>query len=1167
MKKRKTDLFRFVTLRSPELISSDRKALGFISHPDAGSSVFLNLIDEENLIDSRVLLANAATTFTPFMKVQEIKNLVPEVWDFSLWLAKNKNKIVRSELDAKIPTSLPSSADVLKIWDNLYFDILTNTNPYIRQACLQVIVSLNFIQNYTTYSPGTTTDPEEMAKESEILIRLANGKVIIHKVFSIEKNVDLGTEIDFNFASTRSLMTQHTANLANCWVKLLESIRTEIQEYEKIYVSYKTYIYNEQFSEYEEKTALILEQYLKLNRYEKTSEDQIPSDLIPPFILKYQNPFSEPHPKVKLSFKVHVFIQENSLENASFKEVYGILDSKISQSKVDASKTRRKRAGDILINGVKTKANVTQSHDYAFSFVENRYKEPDSNSEANRYNEDSDRSGVNRNVENSGDYLMFLSIDAGYDNAYILSHKSILTIGTEVYSNENNCVKIGCSNGHLIFVELFNSESLSFGGCQDLLFQSIIELDNGKQIVIYKKGTTNVLSYSGAALTYTESATDVELYGVNRIGIADYRRVEQELCCYIPGEVSHIENILAKEFKEKSTRSLIRTEDSTETTSEREFEELTDTTSTSRYELSTEISEVIQKDRSQNYGFDASVSGKYLGADLATSGYGDFSFAQSSTDSNSEARTYAEDVTRRALERIVQKTTVKRTSKILREFEENNKHGFDNREGTEHVTGVYRWVDKVYKNSIVNYGKRLMYEFMIPEPARWYKEAIIVQAEKEDGATTSGAGAVGVASIVVKPLSLAENGIYSPSDIQRENYQTLAALYGANPDAPMDAFVTIPGNGVNSPGNGDSEHCFTHDHLTIPPNYICKEINGNVEFHYKANVNPRAYIKVGVGGQNWSKDNLSGNQDFILDLPRTGLNLSGNISMNVITKKVTNYSLSIELKCELQNSIFQQWQQDVYDEIKRAYEEKLQAYNDAQTQVEQTNAIDAKENNEGSLSGRNPLFNAGIVQTEIKRLCIEMLAKPFGLEQGVNFYQTIRCDVPELLLNKSLDIYSSYVKFFEQAFDWDLLSKKFYPYYWASRCDWKNLFQAQDSTDYFFQQFLQSGMGRVVVPVKEGFEDAVTFYMETGKVWLGTGLVIDTDDDLYVSIVDEMTTLEGRIEGEEWETIIPSSLTVVQTKSVKLEEGGLPCCEINEDELGTLNPDTNILSGGNVTNP
>jgi hypothetical protein len=32
--------------------------------------------------------------------------------------------------------------------------------------------------------------------------------------------------------------------------------------------------------------------------------------------------------------------------------------------------------------------------------------------------------------------------------------------------------------------------------------------------------------------------------------------------------------------------------------------------------------------------------------------------------------------------------------------------------------GVYRWVDKLMKNQIYNYGKRLMFEFMIPEPAK-----------------------------------------------------------------------------------------------------------------------------------------------------------------------------------------------------------------------------------------------------------------------------------------------------------------------------------------------------------------------------------------------------------------------------------------------------------------
>jgi hypothetical protein len=1138
MKKRKTDLFRFVTLRTPELISTERKALGFINHPDPANSTFLSIIDESDLILSRTLLSNAATAFSPFLKVQKIKDLNQGVWDFSFWLAKTKNNLVRSELDTKIPTSLPTAAEVLTIWDNLFYDLLTNSNPYIRQACLQVIVGLNFIDNYTTYSPGTTTVPEEIAADAESLKRLANGKVIIHKVFSLEKRQSSSTTIDFNVASKRSLKAQHLANLANCRVSLLDSIHAEIRQYEKTYNSAYTAELNNQRKVYDATNNPILDQYLSSNRKGVITEEQIPDDLIAPFIFSFPEPFSDTYSEGKLSNKSMEFIKENSLEDASFKEVYAQLDTRKADTKVEASKTKRKKTGDILINGVLTKPNTSKVHDYAFSFETDKYDEA------------------------PGDYRMYLSIDAGYDDAFIVKHDSLLKIGTQQFTSENECAKIGCSNGHLVFVELFSTSTLTFGGCEELLFQSTIELDNGKQIVIYKKGTSNVLSYNGAALSFVQTSGEVEHYGVNRIGVADYRRVEQELCCYIPGEVSHIENILAKEYKEKSTRSLIRTEDTFESTSEREIEELSDTTSTTRHEMSTEISEVLQKDRSQNFGFDASVSGEFSKFSFDASGYGDFSFAQSSTDSNSQARTYAEDVTRRALERIVQKTTIKRTSKILREFEENNKHGFDNREGTQHVTGVYRWVDKVYKNTIVNYGKRLMYEFMIPEPARWYKEAIIVQAEEEEGTITSGAGAAGAPSIAVKPVSLAENNINSPSDIQRENYQAFAALYGANPEAPMDANVTIPGNGANSPGTGDAEHSYTHDPLIVPPNYICRQISGKVDFHYRAFVQPRAYIKVGIGGQNWSKNNLKDDHNDSLDLTKSGLNLTGNISMSVITKKITNYVLSVELKCELQPSVFQQWQQDVYGEIKRAYEEKLQAFNDAQAQAEQINAIDETEKSEGSSSGRNPLFNGGIVQIEIKRLCIEMLAKPFGFEQGKNFYKTTKCDVPELKLNKSLDIYSSYVKFFEQAFDWELLSKIFYPYYWSDRCDWKTLFQAQDGNDYFFQQFLQSGMGRVVVPVKEGFEDAVTFFMETGKIWLGTGLVIDTDDDLYVSIVDEMTSVEGRIEGEEWETIIPSSLTVVQARSVLLDEGGLPCCETDAEELAALNldEDTTVLT-------
>jgi hypothetical protein len=40
-------------------------------------------------------------------------------------------------------------------------------------------------------------------------------------------------------------------------------------------------------------------------------------------------------------------------------------------------------------------------------------------------------------------------------------------------------------------------------------------------------------------------------------------------------------------------------------------------------------------------------------------------------------------------------------------------------------------------------------------------------------------------------------------------------------------------------------------------------------------------------------------------------------------------------------------------------------------------------------------------------------------------------------------------------------------------------------------------IGRVVVPVREVFEDAVTYFMETGEVWNGIGLTISTGDELY----------------------------------------------------------------------
>jgi hypothetical protein len=294
------------------------------------------------------------------------------------------------------------------------------------------------------------------------------------------------------------------------------------------------------------------------------------------------------------------------------------------------------------------------------------------------------------------------------------------------------------------------------------------------------------------------------------------------------------------------------------------------------------------------------------------------------------------------------------------------------------------------------------------------------------------------------------------------------------------------------------------------------------------------------------------------------LDLTGAIEVTINTRKIKSFNTTLTARCELLNSEYERWKLEVYQTIMKKYEEQLQAYKDAETaaKAEADIAKAEQEQSTDEQTASNSGFNAEIMMTELKRLCIEMITQPFGIDQGKDFYKTGQCDIPSLGLTDELDTYATHVKFFEQAFDWELMSSFFYPYYWAKKCDWKALFQANDGNDHVFRAFLRSGMGRVVVPVREGFEDAVTYFMETGEVWNGIGLAISTDDELYLSIMDETTLIEGAVEGEEWETVVPSTLTIVQARSVLLDEEGLPCCETDEEVLAALSikADTNTLS-------
>lgn len=1179
---KKQDLFRFITTRAPEVISDSRIDLGFIYHPDEANSYFLDdLTGVTDVVAGRAILDGLVGSYTSNVSPQVIKDLDPALWKFSDWLVKNKGNLSRIAVDANAVT-LPSSLIILEIWDDMLYDVLTKKNPNIRETCLQLIIAINFLQKYTTYSALASTDPNILAQEAKDLKRLAEGKVILHQSFTKAKNTAYAPVAYGLTSSYKRHETLHKARISSMCAAKLKAVKGELAVLDKTHKAEFKAAHDNALGAYQSQVKQVVDNYLAANpnavanatinvekviktvdvskvttkelvktltQAETDLEHILPAGLVDNFEFSFSNPLTKSYAQSKISKKALGYVEKNLLEDHSVEMVSKRLQKEINECEKMAFAVFRKRPKEMLVNGIPVKTNGLGLRDFSISFHE-----------------------VVSEVDGSISYSIYFSVDAGQDNAYIRSGSFSVKMGGSTYSTTD--FQMHSNVSETIFGELFTDGSITTLPENALVeFDATFELNNGQEYTIDAEGLTSADSISGSAAPTKSGITNPDLhYGVNTIGVADYRKVEQELCCYVPGEVAHIENIMAREYMEKSTRSLTRMETSTSSETEKEKEEEYESTETTRNEMSTEVASVITEDQSMGFGFSANVNGSYSKAVSFGAGVsGDFSMGKSASDSSSAARTMAEDITRRALERITQKITSKRTSTMLREFEEKNSHGFDNRAGDKHVTGVYRWIDKIYKNRIVNYGKRLIYEFMIPEPARFYKEALIIKAEESPLRIQVNSN--NSDDVLIKPSAPSTYGINNASELTRANFAGVAAEYGVNVTAPPEEFANQSIAFGEAIGTNDKEQSFTYDTLIIPGEYECYRIAGKLDCSYKSKSAEYGFVKCIVAGVSHGVGygKSEGWQRFV-EFDFTAADVEGTVSLVVNCFKTTAYAGSLVAHCKLKTSVFEKWQQEVYRQITQAYEEQMDAYKAAEklAKEEQDQARQLREQMQAASPKdtqmvTNSKFNGQRVNTELKRLCIEMLTKPFGFVMGKDFYQNGTHNIPEIKLGSTLDTYSSYVKFFEQAFDWEIMAQKFYPFYWADRSDWIKLFQTQDGLDYSYQAFLQSGMGRVVVPVREGFEDAVTYFMETGEVWNGSGMVIDTNDKLYLSIVDETTNIEGTVEGQEWETTVPTTLQILQGRSVFLDEEGLPCC-VN-DESSTLLADTNVLNAEPPADP
>ena len=676
--------------------------------------------------------------------------------------------------------------------------------------------------------------------------------------------------------------------------------------------------------------------------------------------------------------------------------------------------------------------------------------------------------------------------------------------------------------------------------------------DVSKLVVVIPERVTEFIAY------WQHGGSKEDLFGVYNLGIQDFRRVDQTLCCYVPGEVSHIENVMAREYKEKSTRNTLRTEDTTELSTESTIENTNDTASTERNEMASEVSKILQKDKAFDVSGSVTVSkdSMIFGSVSANTSTG-YNSSNSSSLSNSEARNYAKEVTERAVERIEQKTAEKRTFKIIKEYEETYKHGYDNRLGDDHVTGVYRWVDKIYKNELVNYGKRMVLEIEVPHPAKLYKQAL--KWKKKSQAEQL--------SLLTPPQTLADFGISSAKDITPQNASNAAAAYGTDIQI-YESENTVVTMDIPTTTVENKSYSLSHtlNSINIPDGFVAVNVTCDGSFNYHT-LTGTAYLEFVIGGQriHVGDYNDRGTASFGKTVNLTP-NLPGSVSIVVKYRRVDDYSATIRVNCISDPELLTEWQEETFLNLESAYQRKYDEYSEALRlqQVEEQSIQNQTDNENFSNEAANRL----IEERELKRSCIEMLSRPFGYEMGQSFHtcQEYSCEscgekeepeivhIPEIDQVSALGAYAEYVKFFETAFQWEILSYTLYPYYYNPKCAWYELIQTR-SDDPVFEAFLQSGMAKVLVPVRPQFEKSVLWYLQTGDICTEGNLVPETEDDQCLSIVRELQCQEETTVEDTWTTRIPSTLTIIQANSAYLEEEtGLPCsCALKESPFDTAN--------------
>lgn len=581
--------------------------------------------------------------------------------------------------------------------------------------------------------------------------------------------------------------------------------------------------------------------------------------------------------------------------------------------------------------------------------------------------------------------------------------------------------------------------------------------------------------------------------------VADLLIVKEELIRYEEGDIAYIENILAGETKNRIHRNLLRSEDYVENETEVSSSEEKDLQVSEKFALQNEVQKTVASD----VGIDAGVTySNKFGKHMEISANANVSTNFSKLKAESVARSYARDVVDRSASKLSEKVRTLESNKVLNELEETTEHGIDNIKG-DHRSGIYYWVNKVSKAQIFNYGKRMMIDVYVPEPAALYKKLYRLNKEEQ----------------LQRTISRPKKPTIKLKEIKRKNYADLLSEYGvSSAEAPpkkkmaiqmsFQHHVTEPEKGITTGfSTSFKSEPIPDDYEAVSMDYQVSCAAGNHK-NTKTELGTEkdeVSVLIHVGGEaifraNFDQRDDSGvNKEWYPDSDTISLDkVSGMVEIGASGYSTMGLALTGDaiIQCNLKKSSFQAWQLKVYNLIMEEYHQKLSDY-----EIQQEEALEILE-----IKGKGAFINRETERNELKRHIIAILMCNYFNGIGSMMSKVANCGYPEINFEK-LEKDTPLIRFFEQVFEWNYVSYLFYHSMWARKCRWPDLIDA-DSGDSLFDKFLMSGASRVQVPIREGMEEVFNYYLNTGKIWGESGEPPIFGDDDYVSMIQEI--IEGR---------------------------------------------------------